>query len=671
MTPETKLKQEQERQLQKQSSVEAPSADKSSFSISGILGSVFKGGDAAQKQATPTDHAHPPAPIVAGPAPHEISATAAAQPTVTNGAPENRQQVQKQTSVETPSTEKSSFSLSGIIGSVFKGGDAAQKKATPTNSAHPPGPIIAGPAPHEVSSNGTKEEQPSTSYEVDPDIRSSSEEPSQFHRTKIQEPVPEPESRSRSDSPSSQIPMLMSQAAKSSALLGKAGGGEEEDDIVVEGKSSRSKKQKGKRKKKKKKTSSSTATASSEGNGESSLTTEAAISAFAASRLVEEEEASKTATTTTMPTTATEREEEPPASLDDFVDTFGTGGVKAAQPMPAISSGNREEEPSKTNGGSSQPKIDDENGGGQAEAVNARESTHDYEESLEPFPSSDSVKPGSGAGSKRGSLSVEDKPLLSEFDVVSAPESDKRLEEREEIQAGEQRDSDLPLSPDFVQKDLLSEALDELDRAGGVGGGRGGVVGGATQEEEEAWQRERAGNVGNSSPESSRQHGFGDSTKQPISLDDSSSQDQFGSQSSKKNSPSEKQRLSVDKTGNSSPESRNSPISRDRNDQAAKSPLQSSSDTAIGTRKGSAPDLLTGSWSTGQYSRLKLLSKKAGSGLKRPKLSRQSSAQERRRPQKNMDSLVNEFDIIELPKPRPEPEVPPPAGDTVCLQDSN
>ena len=763
MTPETKLKQEQERQPQKQSNIEAPSVEKTSFSISGILGSVFKG-DAAQKQTTPTEHALPPAPVVAGPAPHEISATAA-QPIVTNGVPENRQPVQKQASVETPSSEKSSFSLPGILGSVFKGGKAAQKQATPTDhalppapivagpaphevlattdgmsenrpqvqkqasvetqskekssfslpgilgsvfkggqkqstptdSAHPPGPIVAGSAPHKVSkptSNGTREEQLSMSYEIDPDVQqSSSEELSQFHRTMVQESAPDPEARSRSDSPANQVPMLMSQAVKSSALQGKSGDAEERDDIVVEGKSSRSKKAKAKRKKKKKKTS---ATTSSEGDGESSLTTEEAISAFAASLLVDEERASKTPTTSTAPATekeeerasgktsstiattttvtmATMREEEPPVSLDDFVDTVGTGGVEAAQPMPPLN--NSQGEPSKT---TNQSRTDGSlhGGGGLTEAVDTRESVHDSRESFEPFPSS---KPGSLRGSKRNSLAVEDKPLLSD-DVDASVESDKR-EENKKISTGEQRDSDHDLlSPEFVQKDLLSEALEELDRAGGVGGGRGGVMGVATEEkEEEAWLRERSSpseNVKNSLPESDRQRGFRDSSSpmQPVSLDDSSPHDQLEQQSIEKAPLSEEHHLSMHKTGNSSPESRNSPISRDKNDQA-KSPLQSSSDTTIGARKGSAPGLLTGSWSTGQYNRLKSLSKKAGSGLKRPNLRWQSSAKERRRLQqkgKDMESLVDEFDIIELPKSRPAPEAPPPAGDMVCSpQDSN
>ena len=652
--------------------MESQSKEKSSFSLPGILGSVFKGGNASQKQATPTDHALPPAPIVAGPAPHEISATA-------DGVSENRPQAQKQVSVESQSKEKSSFSLPGILGSVFKGG---QKQATPTDSAHPPGPIVAGPAPHTPTSNGTQEEQLSISYEVDPDVRRSSlEEPSQFHRTKVQDSVPDPEARSRSDSPANQIPMLMSQAVKSGALQGKSGDGEEQDDIVVEGKSSRSKKAKAKRKKKKKKSSAMT---SSEGDGESSLTTEEAISAFAASLHVDEERASKrptistapttgreeerasrkmpsTTTTTTRTTTATEREEEPPVSLDDFVDTVGTGGIEAAQPMPPLNNSqgeaNKANNPSYTDG---YLRGDD----GLTETVNTRESVHNSRESFEPFPSS---KSGSLKGSKRNSLAMEDRPLLS-------AESDKCEEKSKEILTGERRDShhDL-LSPDFVQKDLLSEALEELDRAGGVGEGRGGVMGGVTEDQEEAWLRERSSpseNVKNSLPDSDRQRGFGDSSSpmQPASLEDSSPQDQFEQQSTEKAPLSEKHHLSIHKTGNSSPESRNSPTSRDKNDQA-KSPLQSSSDTAIGARKGSSPDVLTASWSTGQYNRLKSLSKKAGSGLKRPNLRRQSSAQERRRLQqkgKNMELLVDEFDIIELPKPRPAPEAPPPAGDTVC-----
>ena len=695
---------------QKQARVGAPSTEKSSFSLPGILGSVFKGGNAAQKQATPTDHALPPAPIVAGPAPNEIS-TAAGQPVATNGKSEK----QKQARVGAPSTEKSSFSLPGILGSVFKG---SQKQATPTDSAHPPGPIIAGPAPHEVSNNGTQGEQVSVPYEVDPDGRlSSSEEPSQFHRTKLQEPVPEPEVRSRSDSPTNQIPMLMSQAVKSSTLQqGKVKEGEAgDDDVVVEGKSSRSKKAKAKRKKKKKKTSG---TASSEGDGESSLTTEQAISAFAASLQVEDERSSGTpatsaplppavereeermsrktsamtistaTTTSTSATMSTQREEEVPVSLDDFVDSFGAGGVMTAQPMPA-----RNDSQGETSKSDTQPlSLADEfqnATGGLTELVNARDSAYDSREPLEPFPGS---KPGSVKGSKRNSLAVEDKSLLSD-NVGTSSEYDKREERNKEVSSGEwrRRDSDHDLlSPDFVQRDLLSEALDELDRASGVGvgvgGGRGGVMGGATEEreEEEAWQPAQARvspseNVKNSSPDSDRHRGFRDSSSpiQPTSLDDTTPQDQFEQQSFEK-PMSEKHHLSMHKTGNSSPESRNSPIARDGSDQAAaKNSLQSSSDTTIGARKGSAPNLPTASWSTGQYNRLKSLSKKAGSGLKRPKFNRQSSAQERRRPHrhqmrgKDVESLVNEFDIIELPKPRPAPEAPPPAGDTVCSsQDS-
>ena len=777
MTPDAKLKQEQVKQLEKQSSVEAPtSAEKTSFSLPGILGSVFKGNDAAQKQTTPTDHALPPAPVVAGPIPHEISA-AAAQPVSTNGASDNSRPahvVQKQASVETPSSEKSSFSLPGILGSVFKGGNAAQKQAmptdhalppapvvagpapheistttdqpiptsgasekpkqasmgapstdkssfslpgilgsvfkgspkqtqaTPTDSAHPPGPIVAGPAPSTSTNNGTQEEQVSI---VDSDVRrSSSEEPSQFHRTKFQEPVPDPEASPRSNSPAGRIPVLMSQAVKTRSKATREGE-ERDDDIVVEGKSSRSKKAKAKRKKKKKKTS---ATTLSEGDGESSLTTEQAISAFAASLQVEDERGNKITATpappppivereeertsrkspTTMTTTATpsgaavatEREEEAPMSLDDFVDSFGTGGVKAAQPMPARNESQGElSKITATTEGSAQPlpiSLADEfhNIGSVTESMNARESVHDSRESLEPLPSS---KPGSVKGSKRNSL---DKSLLSDNIGVSAEYNEREGKSREGLtMSGEQqRDSDHDLlSPDFVQRDLLSEALDELDRAGGMGGsGVGGVMGGATEErrEEETWQQGRD----RSSPSENRdrQHGFRDSASptQPASLDDSQPQDQLEQQSSFDKPLSEKHHLSMHKMDNSSPESRNSPISRDVSDhQAAKSPLQSSSDTTIGARKGSAPNLLTSSWSTGQFNRLKSLSKKAGSGLRRPKFNRQSSASESGRPHhqtgkkgKDVEKLVDEFDIIELPKPRPSPEVPPPAGDMVC-----
>ncbi len=785
MTPEAKLKLEQEKQLEKQSSVEAPSSgEKTSFSLPGILGSVFKGNDAAQKQAAPTDHALPPAPIVAGPAPHEISATAA-QPVSTNGTSDNRPAhvIQKQASVEASSSEKSSFSLPGILGSVFKGGNAAKKqatptdhalppapvvagpaphevstttstdqptatngtsekpkqasvgapssekssfslpgilgsvfkgspkRATPTDSAHPPGPIVAGPAPHEVSTstnNGTQEEQVSM---MDPDVRrSSSEEPSQLHRTKFQEPVPDPEVKPRSDSPASQIPVLTNQADKTKSKATRDKKEEEgDDDMVVEGKSSRSKKAKAKRKKKKKKTS---ATPSSEGDGESSLTTEQAISAFAASLQVEDEErASKTTPTfatpppavvereeekkasrrssaTTTATTvnnttastgaavATEREEEAPMSLDDFVDSFGTGGVKAAQPMPARNDSQGElGKITATESGTQPRSLADEfhNIGGLTESMDARKSAHDSREPLEPFSSS---KPGSVKGSKRNSLAVEDKSSLLLDDIGASAEYDEREGKSGEGEHWQRRDSDHDLlSPEFVHRDLLSEALDELDRAGGVGGG--GVMGGATEErEEEAWQqgRERSSPsekeiVENSSPHSDRQRGYGDSSSptQPASMDDSNHQDQF---EQREKPLSEKHHLAAHKTGNSSPESRNSPISKERSDQTATSPLQSSSDTTIGARKGSSPNLLTSSWSTGQYNKLKSLSKKAGSGLKLPKFNRQSSAQERGGPQhrkgKDVEKLVNEFDIIELPKPRPAPEAPPPTGDMVC-----
>ena len=691
--------------LQKQTSMETPSSEKSSFSLPGILGSVFKGGNAAQKQDTPTDHALPPAPVVAGPAPHEILTTAD-QSIAMNGTSEKP----KQASVGAPSTDKSSFSLPGILGSVFKG-SSKQKQATPTDSAQPPGPIVAGPAPHEVSTstnNPTLEEQVAI---VNSDVRrSSSEEPSQFHRTKFQEPVPDPEVSPRSDSPAGQMSVPISQAVKTRSKATREGE-EGDDDIVVEGKSSRSKKAKAKKKKKKKKTLGTT---SSEGDGESSLTTEQAISAFAASLQAEDERGSKTTAApatppplivereeertsrkspTTMTTTATpsgaavatEREEEAPMSLDDFVDSFGTGGVKAAQPMPARneSQGELSKITATTESGTQPRSLADEfhNISGVTESMKVRESVHDSREAVEPFPSS---KPGSVKGSKRNSL---DKSLLLSDNIgVSAEYDEREGKSREGLtMSGERqqrRDSDHDLlSPDFVQRDLLSEALDELDRAGGVGG----VMGGATddREEEDEWQqaRERSSplekeKMKNSSPHSDRRYGFRDSASpvQPASLDDSQSQDQFEQQPSFNKPLSEKHHFSMHKTDNSSPESRNSPISRDTSDhQPPKSPLQSSSDTTIGARKGSAPNLLTSSWSSGQFNRLKSLSKKAGSGLRRPKFNRQSSASESGRPHhqtgkkgKDVEKLVDEFDIIELPKPRPTPEAPPPAGDMVC-----
>ena len=507
--------------------------------------------------------------------------------------------------------------------------------------------------------------------------------------------------------------VLMSQAVKTRNKATREGE-EGDDDIVVEGKSSRSKKAKAKKKKKKKKTSGTT---SSEGDGESSLTTEQAISAFAASLQAEDERGSKTTaapatpppliveregertsrksptTTTTAATPSgaavtTEREEEAPMSLDDFVDSFGTGGVKAAQPMPARneSQGELSKIMATTEGSTQSRSLADEfhNIGGVTEAMKARASVHDSREAVEPFPSS---KPGSVKGSKRSSL--DKSSLLSDNIGVSAEYDEREERSREGLtMSGERqqrRDSDHDLlSPDFVQKDLLSEALDELDRAGGVGGVMGGAMD-DREEEEDEWQqaRERSSplekeTMKNSSPHSDRRHGFRDSTSpvQPTSLDDSQPQDQFEQQPSFNKPLSEKHHLSMHKTDNSSPESRNSPISRDVSDhQPPKSPLQSSSDTTIGARKGSAPNLLTSSWSTGQFNRLKSLSKKAGSGLRRPKFNRQSSASEIGRPHhqtgkkgKDVEKLVDEFDIIELPKPRPTPEAPPPAGDMVCSQ---
>ena len=618
---------EREKLLPDQPSAGPPSSEeKSSFSITGILDSVFKGGDAPQKVVTPTEHAHPPPPVLSGPTANEMSAA--------------------NTNAETPPTERSSsFSLSGILGSVFKGGDATQRQATPTDPAHPPAPIVAGPSAQEVKSsslpgaaaaaNGLSTSPPpgrQTSLDEDTDLRrSSSEEPSQFHRSNVQESIPE--DVFVSDSPIS-IPMLMSQAIKSDVVGGTE---QEEDVVVVEEKSSRSKKSKGKKKKKKKKQGSSSA---------AGMTTTEAIENLAASLSAAAQEEGKTEER------GKEREEEreqqePSVALDDFVDTFGKGGVETAHPMPSV--GDLEEKEERK---TEQPRSMEERGSGMMEEVVSRDAMKDHES----FPSSIDR----GVGDRKGDAFIADKnpfPLEDDDEIESERLPEQQQQRRGGGEGGEniasENDKDSLLSPDFVKRDLLSEALEELE---GMGGARS-----ETRDDMRPWEGNSpskdidvdASTNQRDSPSLTTKDVFGESNKMDHFTSPSCEEERTiggtylsesvqdgGLQEGK---PSSEQRLSGDVDG-----------------QSSKSPLQSSSDSAIDATKGAS---FTSSWSAGQY--VSRVSTKIG--LRNLRFSRSNDREGRRR---KVREVLDDFDIIEMPKPHPTPEAPPCAGDLVCPQDS-
>ena len=589
MTPKIKHKLEQERLQQEQPALRPQSEEKSSFSLTGIIGSVFKGNDAAKKVATPTDLVQ---------LPPSVHSSAAAQ------------------------NESSVSSLGPVVAGLTLQGAGAS----------PSHPAMAKAADGGFFSSSVR--QPT--LEGSPDRHSSSDELSQSHRTKIQESSPSGgEEASRSISPVP-IPMLMSQAIRS----GTTGGdrqGEEEDVVIMEGKSSRSKKSKGRKKKKKKKPSPSTSTVSTPPSANATEDDTAAAPAMAAS--VKEEEG----------VAATERDEEPSVSLDDFVDTFGKGGVEAGQLMPSLPP--QAAEPSNK---TSQPASIPE-GNGTTGGVIEKSIYYDYEPS-ELLPPRDEHEVGSKKKSDDSSR-VNNKPLSLELEEA---EQEKRLEGRGDLTTKENDgDEDFHLSPDFVKTDLLSEALDELNREK-----QGG------DPAEDILQRERASpskDVVNSSPVD--EGGFNrtsppktrNNLAQQTSMEWPPLQNQHEQTTSEERTPSENQL----QEGDTSPETEDSAAQRtgDGSNQA-KNPLHSSSDSALQGHKG-FPGGLTASWSTGQY---KPKAPKKG-GFRRPRLNHWRKGREKS--PRNMDAIMDEFDIIELPNPHPPPEPPPSAGDLVCPQDSN
>ena len=588
---------------------------------------------------------------MSGPSAHEISA-ATKQPGAATDVTNSNNTIQKQSSVENSSLEKSSFSLAGILGSVFKGGgDTTQRQATLTDSAHPAAAFAAGTNPREEKATPTDGSSSLPAYASQPSIeetndhRSSSEEPSQFHRTKIQESVSVPGEGFHSDFPV-HVSMLMRSAVKSD-VMGKRGAEEgEEDVVVVEERSIRSKKSKAKRKKKKKKSSSS----SEISNIPASLTESLTLSNGEGAPI---------------PIAEREEEEQPSASLDDFVDSFGKGGFEAAQPMP--SKPVRKVEPTDT----SRPPLPTKTTGETdlVEALLSGKSMYKYD-SPEPSPShpSDiSSREKDGEGGVDGKVAIEE-----DKDKPHSVESEKSPGHRNEFIMVE-GERELHVSPDFVDRDLLSEAMEELDR------------GERREQEENLLQEEQtlpAVDVKNSLSEDNRD-GFEDflSTQHPSTTEQKDQADKnkpsppsLRDQHQRNTLPSEEpldtsSAVPQEGKSNSSPESsRSSPTTGNgRNDQT-KSSLQSSSDSVIRAEKKSSPahQSFTKSWSgAGQYI-LKLHKK---SHFRRRRLFSETHARVREKAPRDMDSFVDEFDIIELPKPAPPPEAPPCPGDPVCPQD--
>ena len=511
--------------------------------------------------------------------------------------------------MDSSTAEKSSFSLTGILGSVFKGGETAQRQATPTDSSHS---MAVG---HEGAATSTNRFSSFPPYASHPsldesnDRRSSSEEPSQYHRTMIQDSVSPSREVFHSDSPN-QMLMLMRQNVKSD-VIGR--GGAEDDDVVVE-RETRSKKSKGKKKKKKKKVSSSAAVDVTDSPAPAASDPTTSLEGGAKK--------------------AEKDEQDPSMSLDDFVDTFGRGGVEAAHPMPAKVQEVEQGETSHTPG----------EGSGLVEAMMAGKSMYDYDPP-EPLPSGDDQRVGDGE------VAVKDKPLSVQTDAMESGRN-----ELEDESSMVENDRDFHVSPDFVKRDLLSEALQELDGDGGEGSVR---------------EKEPASpfvDVENSSPDD--HHEFVDSLP-PVSqsvtdqgmMDERSSQSHREEQKIVKTLPSEDPLATnpLLEEGNSLPESKDSPSSgRGERNAPQKSSLQSSSDSAI--QASSQKSSFASSWSNpGQYM-LKLPSKR---GFKRPRFLNEWLGGTRERSRNSRDEVVDEFDVIELPKPRPPPEALPRAGDPV------